>query len=244
MAGSSVTTGANNFAAGAEALKTVTTTGNNTACGTKALELATGANNAAFGNSAAGNLVGGNSNVAIGNIAGSNWNASESNNVCIGNSGTAGVSSRINIGVQGTQTTNFTAGIRGVTTTAADAVAVLISSTGQLGTTSSLRELKENIIAVDPEQNHAVLEALNVYYFNYKSNPCKTRTVGMMIDEVAPISELLTARDADRKIETVKYHLLPNLLLVEQQRSNKIIAALEKRIADLEAKIINVNVGL
>jgi hypothetical protein len=66
------------------------------------------------------------------------------NNIHIGNLGGADTGV-IRIGTVGTQTATFIAGIRGVTTGAADALAVLIDSTGQLGTTSSSRRVKTEI---------------------------------------------------------------------------------------------------
>ena len=49
------------------------------------------------------------------------------------------------------QTTTFIAGIRGETTALADAVPVLISSTGELGTINSSRALKREAGAEDVE---------------------------------------------------------------------------------------------
>ena len=48
------------------------------------------------------------------------------------------------LGRVGTQTTTFIAGVRG-STTGADAIQVLIDSSGQLGTVSSSRRYKEDI---------------------------------------------------------------------------------------------------
>src|SRR5262249_40778677 len=68
-----------------------------------------------------------------------------SNNIDIGNSGIDGDGGAIRIGTDGTQTSFFAAGIRVVTTVNNDAVAVVIDSAGQLGTTSSSRRFKEDI---------------------------------------------------------------------------------------------------
>src|SRR6185295_16374991 len=83
----------------------------------------------------------GSSNVAIGLEAG-NVPTNPSNSIFIGNLGLAADTTTIKIGTQGTQTSAFMAGIRGITTAANDAVAVLVSSTGQLGTASSSRRYK------------------------------------------------------------------------------------------------------
>jgi hypothetical protein len=65
------------------------------------------------------------------------------NNIHIANAGTSADDALIRIG--GTQTATFIAGIRGVTTGANDALAVLIDSNGQLGTTNSSRRVKTDI---------------------------------------------------------------------------------------------------
>src|SRR6185503_7516937 len=68
-----------------------------------------------------------------------------SHNIVIGAIGSAGDSGTIRIGTDLAQTSFFAAGVRGVTTSVNDAVAVVIDSNGQLGTISSSRRFKEDI---------------------------------------------------------------------------------------------------
>lgn len=100
--------------------------------------LTTGSNNSCFGYSACESLVTGSRNCCFGVGAGGSYNGAESDNIIIGqNSGVVGESAVTRIGVQGTQTTCFIAGITGVT--ASNPVLTTInSSTGQLGNVSSV----------------------------------------------------------------------------------------------------------
>ena len=103
------TTGFINDAFGSGALSSNTTGSRNAAFGDGALTSdTTGSGNAAFGRNALDVLTGGNNNIAIGDSAGSSLTALESNNIYIGNTGTAGESNTIRIG--SSQTSTFLAG--------------------------------------------------------------------------------------------------------------------------------------
>src|SRR5690606_24711635 len=86
----------------------------------------------------------GGGNIAIGDGAGAAL-LNGSNNIYIGNAGVATEDQRIRIGTAGTHAATYIAGIRGTTTAAADAVPVIISSQGQLGTVSSSIRFKHDI---------------------------------------------------------------------------------------------------
>ena len=96
----------------------------------------------------------------------------------------------------------FIAGIRGITTTAADAIAVLISSTGQLGTASSSIRFKDNI--ADMAQDSEVLYALRPVTFNYKSRDVSERSPGLIAEEVETVAPWLVAYDQRGNTESVK----------------------------------------
>jgi hypothetical protein len=120
-----LTTGQNNFGGGTVSLQEVTSGSFNVGCGSESLD----------------QLKTGNDNVAIGWQAGFNYTGSESDNILIGYNvqGTTGESNIMRIGTgtgggSGQLNKAFISGIRGVTTDAADAIPVVISSTGQLGT--------------------------------------------------------------------------------------------------------------
>jgi hypothetical protein len=125
-------TGTANSAFGSGVFAALTTGASNTAVGWSAMPAATtGTYNSAFGRAALASLTTGSSNVVIGGGAGGSYTSSESNNIIIGMlvTGTVGESNKIRIGSM--HDGAFIAGIRGVTTTNADAIPVLIDSAGQ-----------------------------------------------------------------------------------------------------------------
>ncbi len=138
------TTGAANTAVGSTALSGMITGASNTAVGSGALLVNNGSNNTAVGASTLAFNNSGTDNIAIGRAAGFSATTSD-NGIFIGSLGVSGDTATIRIGTQATQTRAFMAGIRGITTMANDAVAVLVSSTGQLGTVSSSRRYKTDI---------------------------------------------------------------------------------------------------
>jgi hypothetical protein len=117
----------------------------NSAIGVSALEHSTGgSNNTAIGYNALLSNSTGSGNTAVGFNAGSNLTTG-GNNIDIGHAGVADEANTIRIGTGGTNTRAFLAGVRGVTTGAADALTVMIDSNGQLGTISSSASLKHEI---------------------------------------------------------------------------------------------------
>ncbi len=136
-------TGRFNTALGCETLTRLTGhSGNdnfNTAVGCEAGSFLTGgANNTLVGANAGSTLVSGlatgGNNIIVGAFAGQNYTAAETSNILIGNVGTAAENNTIRIGDGTTQTKFFATGVNGVSVTAAGSV--VISSTGQLGTTA------------------------------------------------------------------------------------------------------------
>src|SRR5262249_39432198 len=105
----------------------------------------------------------GDSNIALGFKAGFNLTTG-SNNIDIGNKGLAGEGGTIRIGKQGTQTTTFIAGISGATVPTG--VAVIVDSSGHLGTTTSSARFKDAIKPMD-KASEAIL-ALKPVTFRYK----------------------------------------------------------------------------
>jgi len=77
----------------------------------------------------------------------------------------------------------FMGGVRGVTTDAADAIAVLIDSNGQLGTVSSSIRFKENVEELKPTESFYDLQPVS---FNYKSQP-NHRSIGFIAEDVKKI---------------------------------------------------------
>jgi hypothetical protein len=93
-----------------------------------------GSKNTAFGSAALAILNGGTRNVGVGYYAGYAYASNESNNICIGDSvvGVVGESTTTRIGLQGTQTACYIAGISGVSTSNSNYVTI-DTTTGHLG---------------------------------------------------------------------------------------------------------------
>jgi hypothetical protein len=131
-------TGEGNTATGADALESNVSGEANTGTGTGALRSnTTGNSNTASGASALQQNTIGHANVALGRHAGLNATTG-SNNIYLGSfvTGVAGESDTMYLGRVGTQTRAFIAGVRGIAPANADALPVVIDSTGQLGTVS------------------------------------------------------------------------------------------------------------
>ncbi len=240
--GFNTTSGTDNCGFGLGVLSTLTDGTANSGFGTGCLQLANGLQNCAFGDSSGKFLTTGNYNTLIGGAGGGavglNYTSSESSNILIMNNGVTGESNVIRIGATGSgdgqQNKLFAAGIRGVTTGVADAVAVLIDSAGQLGTVSSSKRFKENI--EDMGSYSEDLMDLRPVTFNYKEHSPKDRSVGLIAEEVEMVMPDLVIYDDKGLPQTVKYHDLVPMLLNELQKVSRTVMTLEVRIEELESK--------
>ena len=222
------TTGLRNTAEGSGALFKTTTGSNNTASGFNALTLVTtGSNNIGLGSGAGGNLTTGN------------------NNIDIGNGGVAGEGGVIRMGVQGTQTTAYLAGIYGAA--GVSGVPVYVNSNGQLGPTTSSARFKQDIRDMD-RASEAIL-ALRPVTYEYKPevDPQGTPQFGLVAEEVDKVCPELVVHDEKGQPYTVRYDAVNAMLLSEflkeHRRSQEAEAGLrdenamlKQRLADLEAK--------
>ena len=125
--------------------------------------------------------------------------------------------------------------------------AVLIdTTTGQLGTLTSSRRYKEDIQDMGDASNG--LMRLRPVTFRYKqpaSDGSKPMQYGLIAEEVAEVYPDLVAHSADGEIETVRYQVLPSMLLNEVQRQQREISAkkdeiraLQERLEKLEAALV------
>jgi len=222
------TTGASNTAVGQAASFANTTGMNNTAIGMSALtNNSTGSNNIAIGKGAAAFVTGNSGNIAIGTLGASG----DDNTIRIGG-GTSG------IGDSAIQSSFFVAGVRGVTTGQNNAVAVVIDSNGQLGTISSSRRYKEDIHDMgDASRNLMRLRPVTFRYKKPFADGSKPIQYGLIAEEVAEVYPDLVARSADGQIETVKYQVLPVMLLNEVKRQRAQSDAQAARIQTLEQQL-------
>jgi len=229
-----VSNGASNVAVGYNALLDTTTGAYNTAIGTDALQAnVTGAQNVALGVAALESNTG-SSNIGIGFHGGQSL-TSGSNNIDIGNVGTAGESGVIRIGTPGTQTAFYAGGIAGL---GSGTEMVINTSTGQIGYYSSSRRYKEDIH--DMGDASRGLMRLRPVTFRYKKpldDGSKPIQYGLIAEEVAEVYPDLVVRNADGRIETVKYQVLAPMLLNEVQRQQSEIDSQTARLRDLEEEV-------
>jgi hypothetical protein len=245
------TTGVYDTADGAAALYNNTTGYSNTANGGSALfSNTTGVNNTASGLNALFMNTTGNANTALGAYAGSDLTTG-SGNIDIASSGVAAESNTIRVGT--TQTATYIAGIRGVSTGIADAIAVVIDSAGQLGTASSSERFKKDIKAMD-KVSEAIL-ALRAVTFHYKNDAKGVPQFGLIAEEVAKVNPDLVVRDKSGEIYTVRYDAVNAMLLNEflkehrQVQEQKAILArlkgeLQSRLAEQQEHIQQLTAGL
>ena len=140
----------------------------------------------------------------------------------------------------------FIAGIRGVTVPTG--VGVIIGSNGQLGTVVSSARFKQDIKAMD-KTSEAIL-ALKPVTFRYKEelDPEHIPQFGLVAEQVEKVDPDLVVRDADGKVNTVRYEAVNAMLLneflkehrrVEEQRNH-----FETKIAHQQKQIEVLTAGL
>ena len=238
-------TGGANTAVGGDALRANLTGQQNVAIGSGALDSSTGSFNLGFGFLALGNLTTGNDNIAIGDNAGAALTGG-SNNIYIGSTGgTATEGGTIRIG-SNVQTRAFLRGVNGVTTANNDAVTVVVDSNGQLGTVSSSAKTKFDIQDLPADVREAV-SRLRPVSFRYKQPFADGSTpvqYGLIAEEVEQVLPELVAYDEKGDPATVKYHVLPSLLLAEVQRLDADRRRLESAVADQAARLSELEAAL
>ena len=227
------TTGGRNTATGVSALVFNTNGSDNTATGLAALESnTTGTQNTATGVGALVNNTHGRNNIALGFNAGGSLTTGN-NNIDIGNVGVAGEAAKIRIGTVGTQKATFIAGISGVTV--AGGVGVIIDTNGHLGTTTSSARFKDQIKPMD-KASEAIL-ALKPVTFHYKAeiDPKGIPQFGLVAEEVEKVNPDLVARDAEGKINTVRYEAVNAMLLNEFLKEHRKVERQEATITQVKS---------
>ena len=226
-AGNEPLTGDGNTGIGASALSSVTSGSDNTANGFKALY---------------SNMTG-TSNIALGYLAGYNITTGN-NNIDIGNQGTSSENNVIRIG--GHQQATYVVGIYG--STASGGTAVYVSSSGQLGTTTSSRRFKQDIQPMSDASD--VLLALHPVTFRYKPeiDPQGIPQFGLVAEEVAQVDPDLIVRGQDGQPYSVRYEQVNAMLLNEflkehrkVEAQNAQIQVLAQSVAELKAAVEKLN---
>jgi hypothetical protein len=231
------TFGNSNTANGGYALYSNTTGDTNTATGFDTLlNSTTGNGNTATGFNALSNNTSGNNNIALGAQAGTNLTTGSSN-IDIGNNGVAGDSKTIRIGKRGLQTATYIAAISGATVPTG--VAVIIDTTGHLGTTTSSARFKDEIKPMD-KTSESIL-ALKPVTFRYKHDldPDGIPQFGLVAEDVDKVNPDLVARDEQGKPYTVRYDAVNAMLLNEFIKEHRTVQELKSNAAKQEATIAN-----
>ncbi len=153
----------------------------------------------------------GSHNIALGFNAGVNLTTGNSN-IDIGNAGMAGDAETIRIGVLGTQTRTFVAGISGSPITG---TSVVVNSNGHLGTVASSQRFKDDIKPMG-KASEAIL-ALKPVTFHYKKqvDPEGIPQFGLVAEDVVKVNPDLVVRDSKGEVYTVRYEALNAMLLNE-----------------------------
>jgi len=203
-----LTNGNSNTAVGRRSQQVNATGINNTSIGVASLLSFTGGNNnTAIGQGAMYQLVSGSGNSALGQAAGSNYTGAESGNINIGTAGVTGESNVCRI-----------ANIFGATTSGAG-VPVVVDNTSLLGTVVSSIRFKENVNEMGSYSND--IHNLKPVTFNFKKDASKSKTVGLIAEDVEHDMPSLLVRDDEGLPLTVKYLDLIPMLLNEVQKLRK-----------------------
>ena len=157
-----------------------------------------------------------------------------SNNIDIGTGviGAAGEANTIRIGKQGTQRSTFIAGIFG---TAVSGSTVVVNSSGKLGVAASSARFKQAIKPMD-KASEAIL-ALKPVTFRYKQeiDPDGIPQFGLVAEEVEKVNPDLVGRDADGKVNTVRYEAVNAMLLNEFLKEDKKVERQQATMAELKS---------
>ena len=232
------TTGTLNTAVGNGALGGNTTGGRNTAVGDCALCGNNGISNTAVGTETLQNINTGSNNIAIGDYAG--FSLGNGNyNIEIGNSGGADPSESnvIRIGTKGVQTAAHVAGIYNSAITALSPLPVVVNSNGRLGYLPSAARYKRDVRDMGNASNG--LLKLRPVSFRYKQDPAGALQYGLIAEEVQLVHPELVTHGPDGKVESVRYELLPALLINEAQRQAKESKQKDAQIAALQRRIVS-----
>jgi len=172
----------------------------------------------------------GTGNIAIGSGTGVALTTG-SNNIYIGsNDGAANETLTIRIGSQTTNTPTacYIQGIvNGASITPGHSNTVLIdSTTGRLSITSSSQRFKHNIQNMDDAS--ANIHKLRPVNFVYNDDETDSKQYGLIAEEVDQVLPEIVVRDVDGSPFSVRYDLLPVLLVKEMQKQQSIIEKLQQ----------------
>jgi hypothetical protein len=123
---------------------------------------------------------------------------------------------------------------------------VVISNEGRLGVEGSSERFKTDIAPMG--SNTAQIDDLRPVTFRLKTDPHGPIHYGLIAEEVAKVYPELVTRDADGKLDGVRYEELAPMLLNEMQKQHKAmkekLTAQAAKIRDLKKLVVEMQAGL
>ncbi len=121
---------------------------------------------------------------------------------------------------------------------------VVVNSSGKLGVTTSSARFKDDIKAMG-KASEMILQ-LRPVTFRYKEqiDPDRIPQFGLIAEEVQKVNRDLVVRDADGKINTVRYEAVNAMLLNEFLKEHRKNEEQEARIARQQKQIEALTAGL
>jgi hypothetical protein len=228
------TTGSRNTATGLSALSGNDTGDDNTATGHEALHFNLSSGNTAMGSGALSENATGSNNTALGFNAGNALTGDNNIDIGSGVPGVAGENNTIRIGNTDI-TDTFIRGISGATVASGDAV--LVASNGHLGTLTSSRRFKQDVMPMDKASE--TLFSLKPVTFRYKReiDPAGTQQFGLVAEDVEKVNTQLVTRDENGQVYSVRYDKVNAMLLNEFLKEHKKVTALEASVAALVSTV-------
>jgi hypothetical protein len=224
------TTGTVNTAVGGIALLSNTTGNDNTAIGIQALQVnTTGGFNTAVGDRSLNQNTTGGGNTAVGLLAGTNVTTANSV-ICIGSGG-----GNVNF-------TTWIDNIFGVTTQNGNALPVVVSVDGQLGTAPSSERFKKNIANMD-KTSESIL-SLRPVTFHYKTDTQGIPQFGLIAEEVAKVNPALVLPDKQGRPYSVRYDAVNAMLLNEFLKEHKAFVEEHRTVEELKKEVAALTAGL
>jgi Chaperone of endosialidase len=123
------------------------------------------------------------------------------------------------------------------TSTSPNGIAVLINSSGELGTTTSSARFKDEIQPMD--QASEALFALRPLAFRYKKDidPAGTPQFGLVAEDVDKVNPNLIVRDKEGKPYSVRYDQVNAMLLNEFLKEHKAFVEQQRKLEQQGATI-------
>jgi len=236
-AGAALATGADNVLVGEIAGISMTTGSRNTSVGKESAANLSGSNDdTAIGYHAMVNTTSGGNNIALGSNAGQLL-SSGNNNIYIGSDGPLSLSSESSTTRIGSslQTSTYISGIHGFTS--ASGVAVLINSTGKLGTTTSSIRYKDDVEDMGDATDNLMKLRPVTFRYKHEIDESGLQQYGLIAEEVAKVYPDLVVYKDDGTPETVRYHFINAMLLNEVQKQHRQIEEQQSMIEKLAARL-------